>query len=89
MTWDRPMVLLLLVLIVPIWWRWLRRKPHSAVRFSSTAWLGRQSAGLRVKMRHIVPLLRTLAVVLLVESFPVLGEESGLVLVVELNLYSK
>jgi len=59
-------MLLLLVLLVPIWWRWLDRTRHTAVRFSSVAWLGRQRPSLRLKGRYTVPILRTLVVGLLV-----------------------
>lgn len=66
MTWREPWMLVLLVLLVPVWWRWVRRQPHAAVRFSSLAWLRRQGGGRRVKMRLVVPMLRSLAVGLLV-----------------------
>jgi Ca-activated chloride channel family protein len=66
MTWRDPWMLCLLVLVLPIWWRWLDRGWHSAVRFSSVEWLKRQSPSLRVKGRHVIPLIRTLTVALLV-----------------------
>lgn len=66
MIWHSPWMLALLALLPLIWWRWLRRAPHSAVRFSSVEWLKRQGGSLRVKMRHVIPLLRTLTVGLLV-----------------------
>lgn len=66
MTWRNPWMFCLLILLVPIWWRWLGRRRHSAVRFSSVAWLRKQDAGLRVRARHIVPILRTLVTGLLV-----------------------
>ena len=60
-------MLILLVLLLPlVWWRWARRSPHSAVRFSSVAWLKRHGGSLRTKARHLLPILRTLAVGLLV-----------------------
>ena len=66
MTWHNPWMLCLLVLVSPIWWRWLDRKWHSAVRFSSVEWLTRQRRTVRVKGRQVIPLIRTLAVSLLV-----------------------
>lgn len=66
MTWHSPWTLCLLVLVLPIWWHWLDRRRHAAVRFSSVEWLRRQSGSLRVKGRHAIPLLRTLTVGLLV-----------------------
>ncbi|MEE9294915.1 MAG: VWA domain-containing protein [Phycisphaerae bacterium] len=64
--WANPWMLGLGVLLLPIWWGWLRRKPHAAVRFSSIAWLKEQGGNFRVKARHIIPLLRTVAVGILV-----------------------
>jgi Ca-activated chloride channel family protein len=66
MTWRNPWMFCLLVLLVPIWWQWLRRRRSCAVRFSSVAWLQGQDRGLRVKARYVVPVLRTLVVFLLV-----------------------
>lgn len=66
MTWGDPWMFCLLILVVPIWWRWLGRGQRSAVRFSSVAWLRKQEGGLRVRSRHIVPILRTLVTGLLV-----------------------
>ncbi len=61
-----PWVLLTLVLLPLIWWRWLSHKPHAAVRFSSTKWLKTHGGGFRVKARHALPFLRTLAMGLLI-----------------------
>ncbi len=56
-----------LVVLPLIWWRWLQRKPHAALRFSSIAALKRQRGGFfGARARHLVPVLRTLAVALLV-----------------------
>jgi Ca-activated chloride channel family protein len=54
----------LLVLVVPIWWRW--HGQEGAVRFSSVAWLRAQEGSLRVRARHVTSVLRTLAVCLLI-----------------------
>ncbi len=66
MTWREPWMLCLLALPITIWWRWIRRTPHAAVRFSSLAWLKQRGGSLRTRARHVIPLLRTLAVGLLV-----------------------
>jgi len=66
MTWRNPWMLSLLVLVAPVWWRWLDRRWSSAVQFSSVAWLKKQSRSTRVKGQHVVPLLRTMTVGLLV-----------------------
>ncbi len=58
--------LIALVLLPLIWWRWLRHKPYSALRFSSIAGLQRQRPGFGVRGQHVIPVLRTLAVALLV-----------------------
>ncbi len=63
---ENPWMLVLLVLLIPIWWRWLARKPHAAVRFSSVDWLRRQGTSFRVKARVLLPFLRTVAMVLLI-----------------------
>jgi Ca-activated chloride channel family protein len=66
MTLHNPEMLALLVVVPLIWWRWLRRSQHAAMRFSSVDHLQRQGRTWRVRARHTIPLLRTLAVVLLV-----------------------
>ena len=66
MTWRNPWMFVLLVLLLPIWWQWLRRAARSAARFSSIERLKSHRSSLRIKTRHVVPLLRTLAVGLLV-----------------------
>jgi Ca-activated chloride channel family protein len=66
MTWHSLGMLCLLVVLLPIWWRWLGHGRRSAVRFSSVAWLRGQDKSLRVKTHHVVPILRTLIVGLLV-----------------------
>ncbi len=58
--------LIALVLVPLIWWRWLQHKPYSALRFSSIAGLQRQRPGFGVRGRYVIPILRTLAVALLV-----------------------
>ena len=58
--------LLLLVLVPLIWWRHLSRAGRPTLLFSSVQPLTRPTGTWGVRARHIVPLLRTLAVVLLV-----------------------
>ncbi len=65
--WGAPWMLILLLPLVPlVWWRWVRRAPHSAVRFSSVDWLKRHGSSFRTKARHLLPISRTLAIGLLV-----------------------
>jgi Ca-activated chloride channel family protein len=65
---HRPSIifLTLLVLVPLIWWRWLRRDRHQAIRFSSLDHLRSLGTTLNVRARHILPALRTLAVILLI-----------------------
>ena len=65
-TWGAPWMLVLLGLLPLIWWRWWRKAPHSAVRFSSIDWLKRHGRSYRTKTRNALPLLRTLSAGLLV-----------------------
>ncbi|HUU84573.1 MAG TPA: VWA domain-containing protein [Phycisphaerae bacterium] len=58
--------LIALALLPLIWWRWLQRRPSGALLFSSVATLQRQGRGLGVRLRHAIPVLRTLAVGLLI-----------------------
>ena len=55
-----------LALLPLIWWRWLQRRPQCALRFSSIEALRQQRRGLAVRARHVIPVLRTLAVGLLI-----------------------
>lgn len=55
-----------LVLLPLVWWRWLQRRPEAALRFSSVAAMRRQDRGLGARARHAIPVLRTLAVGLLI-----------------------
>ncbi len=58
--------LIAMVLLPLIWWRWLQRRPGEAVRFSSIVPLVRQRRGMATRLRHVIPVLRTLAVGLLI-----------------------
>jgi len=68
--WDsfaHPWLLLLAVAVVPpIWWAHLRRGHRPTIAFSHTESLARCGSSWSLRARHILPLLRTLAVVLLV-----------------------
>ena len=58
---------LLLLLLVPlVWWRWLSRRRRASVAYSSLTGLRSAGATWAVRARWIVPLLRTVAVVLLI-----------------------
>ncbi len=60
-----PWCLLLMLLVPLIWWRWWRQAGRASVRFSSLALLRGSRGSLRVRLRFLVPLLRSLVVVLL------------------------
>ncbi len=68
--WDwfaHPWLLLLLIAVVPpIWWSHLRRGRRATIAFSHVQPMVRSGAAWSLHARHVVPLLRTLAVVLLV-----------------------
>jgi len=66
MIWHTPWMLVLLCTVPLIWWRWRRRSSHAAVRFSSIDWLKRHGGSLRVRARVLIPMLRALAVALLI-----------------------
>ena len=59
--------LLLLPVVIPlIWWRWARQGRHASVRFSALGWLAGRGRTLKTRARILVPLLRTLAVTVLI-----------------------
>ncbi len=59
--------LLLLPVVIPlIWWRWARQGRHASVRFSALGWLAGRGRTLKARARILVPLLRTLAVTVLI-----------------------
>lgn len=62
-----PWLLPIALLLVPLVWRqWYRAKGRSAVKFSSIAMLPKFQAGWSAKARIILPILRSLAIMLLV-----------------------
>lgn len=64
---PRSMYLLALLLLLPlIWWRWLQKRPADAMRFSSVRLARRQYRGFGARWRFLLPVLRTLALALLV-----------------------
>lgn len=65
-TFDRPMMLTLLVFVPLIWWRWRRQHRHAAIRFSSLDNLRTQGRTWAVRMRFLIPLLRTIAVIVMI-----------------------
>jgi hypothetical protein len=62
----RPMFLTLLALLPLIWWRWSRPGRRAAVRFSTLAPLRDAGCSWAVRARHIVPVLRSLTLMLLI-----------------------
>lgn len=62
----RPMFLTLLAVLPLVWWWNARRKHPAAIRFSTLAPLRRAGTTWAVRGRHVVPVLRTLAVALLI-----------------------
>ena len=66
MTLHSAWFLLLLAFVPVIWWRYLSQRYRSTVRFSSTAALRSLDRTWKTRMRLVLPVLRTLAVVLLV-----------------------
>jgi Ca-activated chloride channel family protein len=72
---GRLMFLTLLALTPLIWWRWSNRGGRPAMRFSSLENLRRRGTTWAVRARFIVPLLRTLAVLLLIVCL--LGPQKG------------
>ena len=58
--------LLLLVLVPWIWWQQLRRNGRPALLFSSIQPITRLASAWAVSARHLVPLLRTVALVILI-----------------------
>jgi len=67
---EWPWLLLLAVALVPaVWWDWLRRRRRAALRISSTEDLSAMSGrALSVRARVLLPILRSLAVLLIVLS---------------------
>ena len=68
MTFHHPSIwwLLAMAFLPVIWWRWISRKRRPTIRYSSVAILGRLDRTLRTRMRHLIPILRTLALALLI-----------------------
>jgi Ca-activated chloride channel family protein len=65
MTFEAPLFLVLAGLVPLVWWRWLRRSRHAALRFSSVAPVRRLGGTVRTRLRHSVPVMRSLAILLL------------------------
>ncbi|GJM26815.1 MAG: aerotolerance regulator BatA [Phycisphaerae bacterium] len=65
-TFDRPMMLTLLALVPLVWWRWRRQHRHAAIRFSSLENLRMQGRSWAVRMRFVIPTLRSIAVIVMV-----------------------
>lgn len=63
---SRWFLLLLPGAIALVWWRWLTQRRHASVRFSSLDWFIRRGTTLRSRARLAIPILRTMAVSLLI-----------------------
>jgi Ca-activated chloride channel family protein len=63
-----PWALLLLGLIPLIWWAWLAGARRPAIRFSGLAGIRAAGGGGSARFRHVLPVLRSLAVALVVLS---------------------
>ena len=64
---DTWWLLFLLPVVIPlIWWRWARQGQHASVRFSALDWLIGRGTTMRARARVLVPVLRTLAVAVLI-----------------------
>jgi Ca-activated chloride channel family protein len=63
-----PLFLIALLLVPAIWWAWLAGGRRPKVCFSGLSRLKRNGEGWSLRARHILPVLRSLAVVLLVLS---------------------
>lgn len=70
MTFHQPSVwfLLLLIVLPLLWWRWSGSRRRASVAFSSTAPFRHLTPSWAVRMRWIVPALRSLALILLIIS---------------------
>ena len=68
MTFHDPSVwwLMSLALLPVIWWRWMSGGRRRGVRYSSVTILRGQGRSLRTRLRCLIPLLRTLAIALLI-----------------------
>ncbi|MBN2561586.1 MAG: VWA domain-containing protein [Phycisphaerae bacterium] len=63
-----PWVLFALVLVPVIWWAWLSRRRRAALQFSEVSRLRAAGQSWSLRARHVLPVLRSLAVILLVVS---------------------
>ena len=62
-----PWVMILAAILVPlIWWSWLSRRRRTTIRFSSVSRVKHGRDAWSVKARHLLPALRSLAVVALI-----------------------
>lgn len=49
-----------------VWWSWLDHRRRAVIRYSSVAALDAGTRTLRIRLRHVLPILRTLAMLLLI-----------------------
>jgi len=78
MRFESPwMLLLLLALPALVWWRQRRMGPGAAIRFSWTKNAARSGASLRQRLSFIPPLLRLLALILLIVALALAATGHG------------
>jgi len=63
-----PWFLFALLLVAAVWWAWLSRRRRAAIRFSGISRLETAGGSWSLQARHVLPVLRSLAVILLVVS---------------------
>ena len=64
-----PWMLPLVLVVVPlVWWAWLSKRRRAPIRFSSVSRIPRGEESWSIRARTVLPVLRSLAVILLVVS---------------------
>jgi len=64
-----PWVLPLILVVVPlVWWSWLSERRRAPIRFSNTSRIPRSAESWSLRARTVLPVLRSLALILLVVS---------------------
>lgn len=61
-----PWFLTAIPLVALIWWSWFDHKRRAVIRYSSLEGLEPGTKTLRIRLRHLIPILRTLAMLLLI-----------------------
>ncbi len=66
--WEYPWFLAAAALVGVVWWSWLSRRRRAAIRFSGTERFALTGGSWSLKARYVLPVLRSLALILLVVS---------------------